>query len=57
MCEGLTPEQFSQVNLDNVDFSEMTDQLMESFNPEGEGSMEERIRERVNNFYNNGAGG
>lgn len=56
-CEGLTPEQFSQVDLSNVDFSEVLGDMTDAFNPEGEGSIADRVQQRVSDFYTNGTPG
>lgn len=56
-CEGLTPEQFSQVDLSDVDFSEVLGDMTDAFNPEGEGSIADRVQQRVSDFYANGTPG
>jgi len=56
-CAGLTPDQFSRVDLSNVDMSSLFDDVVEGFAPDGQGSVESRIRDRLSNFYSTGSSG
>lgn len=53
-CDGLTPEQFAQLDLSLMDFTPMMAEMMEGFAPEGEGSVSARIQQRVSDFYSSG---
>ena len=56
-CAGLTPQQFSQVDLSNVDMSALFDDVVEGFAPDGQGSVQSRIQDRLQNFYSTGSSG
>ena len=56
-CAGLTPEQFAQVDLSEVDMSALFDDVVEGFAPDGQGSVESRIRDRLSSFYSQGSSG
>lgn len=53
-CGGLSPEQFSQLDLSNVDFSEVLGDVTDSFSPDGEGDVVTRIQDRLGQFYSTG---
>jgi hypothetical protein len=53
-CGGLSPEQFSQLDLSNVDFSEVLSDVTQSFAPDGQGDVTGRIQDRLSDFYSSG---
>ena len=56
-CEGLTPDQFARVDLSNVDLTSLFDDVVEGFAPDGQASVESRIRDRLSGFYSSGSSG
>mgnify|MGYP001799321997 CR=1 FL=1 len=54
-CDGMTPAQFAQLDFSNIDFSEILADVTSGFGPPGEGTIEDRIRDRVSNFYTQGS--